>query len=74
MTHWGDNDDTNNTFKSRFAEVNASQPPYSTKYPFILDYINNDYHNPVRNNFTRNLFYNVTTLVRAGERPYERAY
>lgn len=74
MTHWGDNDDTNNTFKSRFAEVNASQPPYSTKYPFLLDYINNDYHNPVRNNFTRNLFYNVTTLVRAGERPYERAY
>ena len=24
--------------------------------------------------FVRNLFYNVTTLVRAGERPYERAY
>ncbi|MFQ8804362.1 MAG: hypothetical protein ACLR8Y_03605 [Alistipes indistinctus] len=44
MTHWGDNDDTNNTFKEPLRRGQCLATSYSTKYPFILDYINHDYH------------------------------
>lgn len=50
-------------FEERLRAVNHTEPPYSTAYPLLVDYWNNDPANPKRNLIEGNLFYKINNLV-----------
>jgi len=53
--------DTNGLFRKRLNAVNYNKPPYSTRYPHLKDYFEDDPALPKRDTFTNNI------LVRVGK-------
>jgi hypothetical protein len=47
----------------RLKTVKYTEPPYSTRYPGIVNYWNENPAKPKRNSITRNLFFNVGTVL-----------
>ena len=54
----------NGEYDTKFKAVNYTQPPYSTAYPELLEYWENNPALPKRNIITNNIFYNVNHLVK----------
>lgn len=54
----------NGEYDTKFKAVNYTQPPYSTAYPELLEYWENNPALPKRNIITNNIFYNVDHLVK----------
>ena len=50
-------------YDKRLQAVNYTQPPYSVKYPELVNYWQEDPAFPKRNRIYGNLFYNITNLL-----------
>ncbi len=51
-------------FDKRMKDVNYTQPPFSTAYPELVNYWNENPALPKRNVIENNLFYNIDTVMR----------
>ena len=51
-------------FEQRLNAVNYTQAPYSTAYPELVNYFNENPALPKRNVIENNLFYNIDTVMR----------
>ena len=51
-------------FEQRLRAVNYTQAPYSTAYPELVNYFNENPALPKRNVIENNLFYNIDTVMR----------
>ena len=55
--------DKGGIYDKRLQAVNYTQPPYSVKYPELVNYWQEDPAFPKRNRIYGNLFYNITNLL-----------
>lgn len=51
-------------FEKRMKDVNYTQPPFSTAYPELVNYWNENPALPKRNVIENNLFFNIDTVMR----------
>lgn len=64
LQNWGANMvQRNGIFETRLKAVNYTQPPYSTAYPKLVKYFDDNPAYPKRNRFERNLFYKIENVI-----------
>lgn len=64
LNGWGKNeyDSYYNIWKNGLAEINYDQPPYSERYPKLINFFEEDHLNHDRNYFENNLIYNCKDI------------
>ena len=56
-------------WEDEFKNINYYEPPYSEKYPLLINFFNEDHRKHARNRFEKNVIYNCGQIYREGYEP-----